>query len=68
MHSTLAYLPTDIALALESDPALAAEAVKAFYEREPATLKVSLPAHPHRLVDILRLTLIPASTRSLATS
>ncbi|GAA5826266.1 hypothetical protein JCM11251_007231 [Rhodosporidiobolus azoricus] len=38
-HRTLAYLPTDIALALSDSPELVAEAIKAFYEREPATLK-----------------------------
>lgn len=41
-HTTLAYLPTDIALALSQDPTLVIEAAKAFYEREPATLKVGL--------------------------
>ncbi|GAA5854531.1 hypothetical protein JCM9279_000833 [Rhodotorula babjevae] len=39
-HRTLAYLPTDIALALAEDPSLIAEAVGAFYQREPATLRV----------------------------
>ncbi|GAA5932072.1 hypothetical protein JCM3775_004233 [Rhodotorula graminis] len=38
-HRTLAYLPTDIALALADDPTLIAEAVGAFYQREPATLR-----------------------------
>ncbi|GAA5900978.1 hypothetical protein JCM5296_004944 [Sporobolomyces johnsonii] len=38
-HRTLAYLPTDIALALSDSPGLIAEAVGAFYEREPGTLK-----------------------------
>ncbi|GAA6015651.1 hypothetical protein JCM10207_008160 [Rhodosporidiobolus poonsookiae] len=38
-HRTLAYLPTDIALALEDSPELVTEAVKAFYEREPGTLR-----------------------------
>ncbi|BGP37130.1 hypothetical protein JCM10449v2_001034 [Rhodotorula kratochvilovae] len=38
-HRTLAYLPTDIALALADSPSLIAEAVGAFYEREPATLR-----------------------------
>ncbi|ORY54998.1 SGT1 protein-domain-containing protein [Leucosporidium creatinivorum] len=38
-HTTLAYLPTEIALALSQDPTLVVEAAKAFYEREPATLK-----------------------------
>ncbi|GAA5916022.1 hypothetical protein JCM8208_007488 [Rhodotorula glutinis] len=38
-HRTLAYLPTDIALALADDPSLIAEAVGAFYQREPATLR-----------------------------
>lgn len=46
MHRTLTYLPTEIALALEMDPALAAEAVAAFYEREPGTLKVRLLKPP----------------------
>ena len=39
-HRTLAYLPTDIALAFADDPSLIAEAVGAFYQREPATLRV----------------------------
>ncbi|GAA5949376.1 hypothetical protein JCM21900_005628 [Sporobolomyces salmonicolor] len=38
-HRTLAYLPTDVALALSDSPGLIAEAVGAFYEREPGTLK-----------------------------
>ncbi|GAA5860390.1 hypothetical protein JCM3774_000403 [Rhodotorula dairenensis] len=38
-HRTLAYLPTDIALALSDSPSLIAEAVGAFYEREPGMLK-----------------------------
>ncbi|GAA5978983.1 hypothetical protein JCM10908_002758 [Rhodotorula pacifica] len=38
-HHTLAYLPTDIALALSDSPSLIAEAVGAFYEREPGMLK-----------------------------
>lgn len=46
-HTTLAYLPSEIALALVSDPALAAEAVAAFYEREPRTLKVSRSQRPY---------------------
>ncbi|BGP13187.1 hypothetical protein JCM10213_000233 [Rhodosporidiobolus nylandii] len=38
-HRTLAYLPTEIALALQESPELVAEAVKAFYGREPGTLR-----------------------------
>ncbi|GAA5959919.1 hypothetical protein JCM8115_004905 [Rhodotorula mucilaginosa] len=38
-HSTLAYLPTGVALALSDSPSLIAEAVGAFYEREPGMLK-----------------------------
>ncbi|GAA5828236.1 hypothetical protein JCM3770_005413, partial [Rhodotorula araucariae] len=38
-HRTLTYLPTDVALALADSPSLIAEAVGAFYEREPATLR-----------------------------
>ncbi|GAA6029922.1 hypothetical protein JCM8097_009170 [Rhodosporidiobolus ruineniae] len=38
-HTTVAYLPVDIALALSEQPDLVAEAVKAFYEREPDTLR-----------------------------
>lgn len=47
-HTTLAYLPTEIALALAAEPALAAEAVAAFYEREPRTLKVRAYADSHQ--------------------
>lgn len=43
-HHTLAYLPTDVALALSDSPSLIAEAVGAFYEREPGMLKVRLPS------------------------
>ncbi|SGY66455.1 BQ5605_C004g02676 [Microbotryum silenes-dioicae] len=39
LHKSLAYLPLDIVLALEDSPSLIAEAVAAFYEREPDTLK-----------------------------
>ncbi len=42
-HRTLAYLPTDVALALSDSPKLIAEAVGAFYEREPGMLKVRRP-------------------------
>lgn len=48
-HKTLAYLPTEIALALEDSPGLVAEAICAFYEREPSTLRVrsySFPSLP----------------------
>ncbi|GAA5914204.1 hypothetical protein JCM6882_004750 [Rhodosporidiobolus microsporus] len=38
-HRTLAYLPTDVALALSDSPELVAEAIKAFYEREPESLR-----------------------------
>ncbi|KAJ8296593.1 Protein ecdysoneless [Rhodotorula toruloides] len=38
-HRTLTYLPTDIALALVDSPSLVAEAIAAFYEREPGTLR-----------------------------
>ncbi|BGP29278.1 hypothetical protein JCM10296v2_001016 [Rhodotorula toruloides] len=38
-HRTLTYLPTDIALALAASPSLVAEAIAAFYEREPGTLR-----------------------------
>lgn len=41
-HNSLAYLPTDVALALSDSPSLIAEAVGAFYEREPGMLKVCL--------------------------
>ena len=44
-HSTLAYLPTGVALALSDSPSLIAEAVGAFYEREPGMLKVRLLSH-----------------------
>ena len=40
LHRTLAYVPQDIALALEDSPDLISEAVAAFYERDPAGLKV----------------------------
>lgn len=40
-HHTLVYLPRDIALALASEPSLVAEAIGAFYEREPEGLRVS---------------------------
>ncbi|BGP22074.1 SGT1 family protein [Rhodotorula toruloides] len=39
-HRTLTYLPTDVALALADSPSLVAEAIAAFYEREPGTLRV----------------------------
>ncbi|SCV72719.1 BQ2448_4256 [Microbotryum intermedium] len=39
LHKSLAYLPLEIVLALDDSPALIAEAVAAFYEREPDTLK-----------------------------
>lgn len=42
LHRTLTYLPTDIVLALSDSPALISEAIAAFYEREPASLRVSL--------------------------
>ncbi|KAI5479487.1 SGT1 family protein [Pseudohyphozyma bogoriensis] len=38
-HRTLAYLPTEIALALEKDPGLVSEAVRAFYERDPEGMR-----------------------------
>jgi hypothetical protein len=58
-HRTLTYLPTEIALALEDSPELIAEAVKAFYEREPDTLKVCSFFTP--LFNLLLL--IPSSNR-----
>jgi hypothetical protein len=48
-HKTLAYLPTDIALALSDSPGLVAEAIAAFYEREPQTLRVRLLPLPPSL-------------------
>ncbi|KAK4052046.1 hypothetical protein OIV83_002340 [Microbotryomycetes sp. JL201] len=44
-HTTLAYLPRDVALALADDESLIAEAVGAFYERGPDTLK-----HCHKML------------------
>ncbi|KAK4051282.1 hypothetical protein OIO90_004763 [Microbotryomycetes sp. JL221] len=38
-HTTLAYLPVEIALALADSPHLISEAVASFYEREPDSLK-----------------------------
>ncbi|GJN87800.1 hypothetical protein Rhopal_000755-T1 [Rhodotorula paludigena] len=38
-HRTLTYLPADVALALSDSPDLIAQAVGAFYEREPGTLR-----------------------------
>ena len=39
-HKTLSYLPVEIALALQQSPSLIAEAIAAFYEREPVSLRV----------------------------
>lgn len=50
-HKTLAYLPVEIALALSDSPGLAAEAIGAFYEREPSTLRVRF--QPVRAFPIL---------------
>ena len=41
-HKTLTYLPVEIALALQHSPSLIAEAIAAFYEREPANLRVGI--------------------------
>ncbi|KAK4703798.1 hypothetical protein P7C70_g2422, partial [Phenoliferia sp. Uapishka_3] len=38
-HKTIAYVPRDVALALADTPALAAEAIGAFYERDPDGLR-----------------------------
>lgn len=39
-HKTIAYLPREVALALSDSPGLAAEAIGAFYERDPDGLRV----------------------------
>lgn len=39
-HKTLTYLPVEIALALQDNPGLIAEAIAAFYERDPTGLRV----------------------------
>ncbi|KAL8276826.1 hypothetical protein RQP46_010757 [Phenoliferia psychrophenolica] len=38
-HKTIAYLPREVALALSDSPGLAAEAIGAFYERDPDGLR-----------------------------
>lgn len=42
-HKTISYLPRDVALALSDSPGLVAEAIGAFYARDPDGLRVRSP-------------------------
>ena len=48
-HKTLTYLPVEIALALQQSPSLIAEAIAAFYEREPVSLRVRFMSSLERI-------------------